>query len=412
MKKLEGEQQSYLQATTVLTNTEHPNVREVRTPHTPKPEPTQPIEAITDQASSLPIFTFPAQRPQPGHTTVDINELSAGLGLPAAKADTGDDASPTASHKSQLSQAHPGALYGKLIGWARDKPLTAKGLADFLQNQDLQTPCEPPAPTLVSSIGTIARRNSETSCLQTEVESTQEMDTPAQHRVTIPAPSETIITPKGPSAFQHQHRRSSTPSASYRHHARIPSNRRYPRRTSRAKRIDQGPMPSTADIYPDDAHWTPSAPIYEGSDYVPHHDQPAEQPQVIIQNVFDWPPPAQVYKPEPAPTAADIDAADIDVLALMNELPEPSLDTLARLGNSHDLRISTAFELPCDERALTPAQLDGSRYGIRFFGIGYGDQWELPKVGKFTGGEPFRVRPRDHDGWGGWDWALRKGWEA
>lgn len=171
-------------------------------------------------------------------------------------------------------------------------------------------------------------------------------------------------------------------------------------------------MPSAADIYPDDANWTPSASIYERPDYMTHHQSLIEQPQVIVDNVFNWPPPAQVYAPEPAPTTADIDAADNDVLALMNELPEPTLCTLAKLGNSHDLRITTAFDLPYNERALTPAQIDGSRYGIRFYGIAYGDQWELPQVGDFGKDETFRVRPRDHDGWGGLERALKKGWEA
>ncbi|KAF2628483.1 hypothetical protein BU25DRAFT_490607 [Macroventuria anomochaeta] len=391
---------------------EHPDVQEIRAPHTPALETTQAVEVIASPRPSLPPFTFPEPQPQPDYVAVDINELSAGLGLPAMKVDPNDEASPAASHKSRLSQAHPGALYGKLIGWALDKPLTAKGLADFLQNQDLHTPSEPPASTSVSPTRTVVHGNTETTRAEPEVKSTQEGDVPNSHRVAIPAPTETITIPRGPSAFQHQRRRSSASSASYRHHMRIPSNRRYPRRTSRAKRMDQGPMPSAADIYPDDAHWTPSAPIYEGLDYMAYNDQPAEQPQVIVDNVFNWPPPAQVYKPELAPTVADIDAADIDVLALMNELPEPSLDTLAKLDSSRDLRSATAFDLPCDERALTPAQLDGSRYGMRFYGIGYGDQWDLPKMGYLGETEPFRVRPMDHAGWGGWEWALRKGWGA
>jgi hypothetical protein len=165
-------------------------------------------------------------------------------------------------------------------------------------------------------------------------------------------------------------------------------------------------MPSAADIYPDDANWTVSKPIYEGVDYTTYKSPPIEQPQVIVDNAFNWPTPAQVYKPEPAPTAADIDAADNDVLTLMSELPEPSLSTLVTLGTSRDLNVFTGLDLPCDSRALTPAQLDGSRYGMRFYSIAYGDQWELPKVNE---SEPLRVRPRDHDGWGGWEWALRKG---
>lgn len=175
--------------------------------------------------------------------------------------------------------------------------------------------------------------------------------------------------------------------------------------------MDQGPMPSAADIYPDDFHFTPT-PIYES--HAASYLQPPELPEpapVVVDNLFDWPLPAQAYAPEP-PSLADLRAADSDVLALMNELPEPTLCTLAKLGNTHDLRATSAFDLPCDERALSPGQEDGSRYGIRFWGLGYGDQWEVPKmncIGEFGTTEQFGVRPREHEGWGGWEWAQMKG---
>jgi hypothetical protein len=182
-------------------------------------------------------------------------------------------------------------------------------------------------------------------------------------------------------------------------------------------------MPSAADIYPEDAHWTPSAPLYETvHDYVSYQEPQTvpEPPQVVVANPFNWPPPAQVYAPEPPRTLTDIYAADTDVLELINQLPAPSLCTLAKLGNTHDLRATSTFGLECtglkgDERALTPGQEDGSRYGIRFWGLGYGDNWELPKFGNLEkgsfGGEAFRVRPMEHEGWGGMQWALAKGWE-
>ena len=172
--------------------------------------------------------------------------------------------------------------------------------------------------------------------------------------------------------------------------------------------MDQGPMPSAADIYPDDANWTPSAPIYEGFDYIAYSEQSFKQSQVIIDNAFNWPTPAQVYKPESAPTTADIDAVDNDVFALMCELPMPSLGTLSSLGTLCGSNIAAGLELPCDPRPLTPAQLDGSRYGMKFYGIALGDEWELPKVGDFGESETFRVRPREHNGWGGWEWALKQ----
>lgn len=387
----------------MLTIAEHPNVQEIRTLYTPPQETARATHAVAGPTTHLPPFKFPPQQSQPDYSAVDINELSAGFGLPTPKVDTNEDASPTASQKSRHSQAHPGALYGKLIGWALDKPLTAKGLAEYLQNQDLRTPSELPAPTTSSP---------STKSMHRDMETIRTPPRPAQVRAAIPAPAETINVPKGPSAFHHQHRRSSNSSTSYQHHTRNSSMRRYPRRTSRAKRMDQGPMPSSADIYPDDANWTPSAPIYEGYDYTTHHEQPVEQSQVIVETAFDWPIPAQVYHPEPAPTAADVDAGDCDVFAIMSELSELPLSALAELSTSQDLSVASGLGLSCDSRALTPAQLDGSRYGMRFHGIAFGDEWKLPRVGEFDQSEPFRVRPRDHDGWGGWEWALRRGWGA
>ncbi|KAH6625243.1 hypothetical protein C7974DRAFT_376786 [Boeremia exigua] len=389
---------------------DHVDVRDTRATYAPDPGQVRATEAAANSPSSLPPFTFSAQHPRPSYTMVGLNELSTGLGLPAAKAETDDVVSPSASHKSQTSQARPGELYGELIGWALDKPLTAKGLAEFLQNQELAIPPAPPAFAPVSPSKAFAHQNVEVNRPQHDVESNQKAETPTRHRVDVPVPNEAISIPMGPSTFQHQHRRSSASSASYRHHERVPSSRRFSRRASRAKRIDQGPMPSVADIYPDDAHWTPPAPIHEAHRKTSCYPKPAEPSKLVVDNVFNWPPPAQVYRPEPAPTAADFDAADIEVLALMNELPEPSLDTLAKLGNSYDLRISTALDLSCDQRCLTPAQEDGSRYGMRFYGLAYGDQWELLMTGNYENIKPFRVRPRDHGGWGGREWAAMKGW--
>ncbi|KAJ4398865.1 hypothetical protein N0V91_009867 [Didymella pomorum] len=112
--------------------------------------------------------------------------------------------------------------------------------------------------------------------------------------------------------------------------------------------------------------------------------------QVVVANSFNWPPTAQVYAPEAPPTLTDIYEADADVLEPMNELPAPPLCTLAKLGNTHELRATSVFGLETaglkgDERALTPGQEDGSCYGIRFRGLAYGDEWELPKVGKHEG---------------------------
>jgi len=393
----------------LLTVSEHPEVQEIRAPQPPDREPVQATEAVTE-SFPFPSFSITQEQPQAQYTTVNINELSAGLGLPAAKADSTDDMSATASYKSQAPQAHPGALYGKLIGRALDEALTAKGLAEMLQDQDTNKSLKALAPAPTFPTASLPQHDSKLSVAEPRTRHISRADPSTRHRVSIPVPTETASPSKVLSAIQHQHRRSSTSSASYRQHTRVPSNNR--RRASRVKRIDQGPMPSAADIYPDDARWTPAAPIYEACGYVSYYQEPIEQLRVVSGNLFNWSSPAEAYKPEPAPTAADIDAADIDVITLMSDLPEPLLDKITRLGNSQDPSNSTAFTLPYDERPLTPAQEDGSRYGIKLYGLAYGDQWEPPKVGSFEKLEPFRVRPRDHGGWGGREWAMRKAWNA
>jgi hypothetical protein len=40
-------------------------------------------------------------------------------------------------------------------------------------------------------------------------------------------------------------------------------------------------------------------------------------------------------------------------------------------------------------------------------GLAVGDAWNAPAA---VEGAPFRVRPRDHEGWGGWEWAIQEGW--
>ncbi|KAJ4370061.1 hypothetical protein N0V86_008796 [Didymella sp. IMI 355093] len=395
---------------------EHPDVQEVRGLPTPEPVAAPAAEFIQQVAPGLPPFIFPAPEPQP--PPVNIDELSAGLGLPLARTDNGEDASTVVSHECRVPQAHPGALYGKLIGWALDKPLTAKGLAEFLQKQDTNALSQPPAPPPVSPTKTVVHKKTDTTPTKSSPRSARVEHTPSSRRVAIPAPTETITVLRGSSTQHHQHRRSSS-TASFRQHTRMPSHRRYPRRPSRAKRSDQGPMPSAADIYPDDAHFTPT-PIHEGhmQSYFPHARQNHPQPQVIA-NPFNWPPPAQAYAPELPPTSEDVADADTDVLDLISELPALSLCTLAKLGNTHDLRATSAFglesaDLAGDERALTPGQKDGSRYGIRFWGIGYGDQWDVCKTSKVRDlgqSDAFRVRRREHEGWGGMQWALAKGWE-
>jgi len=214
----------------------------------------------------------------------------------------------------------------------------------------------------------------------------------------------------------------------FQQHAHQPSGRgRRPRVHTRTKRTDQGPEPSAADIYPDDAHWMPSEPINR-SYFAPPPYPPQQQVQQQIQNALNWPTPAEVYlsnsqppavahshqksKAQPfnlfqdhvAPSEADKSASDEEVHTLLDQMPEPSIDTLLNFG---------ATDLILEERPLTPLQKTGNRYGLGFIGIGLGDPWTPAVVSAGHGWdnpEPFRVRPRDHEGWGGWEWAIKKGW--
>lgn len=130
-----------------------------------------------------------------------------------------------------------------------------------------------------------------------------------------------------------------------------------------------------------------------------------------------WPTPAEVYDPKAKaltsahvaqtpdtneihvpPTVEDFAAADAAVLSLLEELPEPKINTLLNFG---------ALDLLADERPLSPAQETGKRYGLNFYGIGLADPWVPPMASE---GDPFRVRPRNHEGWGGWEWAMKNGW--
>ncbi|KAF1835533.1 hypothetical protein BDW02DRAFT_646761 [Decorospora gaudefroyi] len=229
-------------------------------------------------------------------------------------------------------------------------------------------------------------------------------------------------------------------------HVRKGQNEYQPRRQSNAgplrqrtsthsSRSDQGPQPSHADIFPDD--YQPRRPSYQqepaGNSFptplpglgpqlsVEHFEAEARpflpepytqqssnswsqrntapsvvgpqgqaQPQMRPQFEEDHANAQQHYPPTPA----DIAATDADVLYLLDHLP-----------NNND---GDGPDLPCDERPLTPQQLTGECYGISLTAMGRSGQWNAPAAEE---GVPFRVRPLDHEGWGGWEWALtRCGW--
>jgi hypothetical protein len=372
-------------------------------------------------------FMSPPQRTEPNFSFVDVNELSASLGLPSAKKESKADESPARSQKSRTPQGAPNELFGKLINKALSKPLTADSLAHYMKSRS------------DSSDDTIKAYQNLHDQSDTTAKSKEEQGQALKfvppppgfgHKMPRMVVIEDQHTPNDPTAMT-QKVALPFPFAYYHHYPTIakstiplqqqqptrPNPRRRERRPTRTKRIDQGPEPSAADIYPADAHWTP--PQYPQHTYFAPRPYVPIQPRPVVQteDATSWPTPAEVYKPalttpvpahvpqqfnifaaHSSPTHEDIGAADSEVLSLMEELPEPTIQTLINFG---------AFDLLPEDRPLSPDQVSGKRYGVNFCGIGLGDDWKPPEVGE---GEPFMVRPRDHEGWSGWEWAIKKGW--
>ncbi|KAF1945969.1 hypothetical protein EJ02DRAFT_462930 [Clathrospora elynae] len=438
----------------------------------------QDAPPITTSDSSMPHYQpFIFSRPEPNFSAVDVDELSASFGLPGMKKVTADQ-SPARSHKSRTSRTSQGpseGLFGKLIGRALDKPLTANALAQYLHGDKN-----------VSSDGTVTAPHGALRGFQDDYsgilpsEDREDVQTmkivgpppgfsgvtprmiPAEERISVtPAIMDPQYVPTGPAAYGHARRRSNLQSFNpAQHNARHPFDRRRPRAYTRVKRTDQGPEPSHADIYPDDANWMSSRRPYRSESLGTFHQtympQRPPQQEFHVEDIVSWPTPAEgyiqkpdspppqdmfkndapfggIYVPEgyqastfstghmyeqyaaqtrmytfkPAtppsplnifknhefPTEEDLNEADDEVVAIVDELPM-QLDSI-----SSDLR--------CDERSLTPDQLTGTRYGMRYYGIALGDSWQCPGIQEVN---PFRVRPRDHEGWGGWEWALKSGW--
>jgi hypothetical protein len=170
---------------------------------------------------------------------------------------------------------------------------------------------DPAIISIVSRKDTRVGANMEGRGSYDEAKKLHEREAPNEQRIGAPANVATTVTslPTGPSAFQQQYRHSSVSSGSHQSYARTPSGLHHSRRLSRTKRVDQGPMPSMADIYPDDAHWSPPAVVPEKSQsymsYPAQHaqqsqfnidnaskwlsGQPAQQPQFNVDNKFKWP---------------------------------------------------------------------------------------------------------------------------
>lgn len=396
---------------------------------------------ITDTVDNLvirsPPFLFPTPYPEPSFNTVDVDELSASLGLPSIKKNIMVDESLARSHKSRSYCGAPDPTAGTLIGKALDTPLTANALARYLHTGERIS---------VDDVVAASRELQESRMrfgtpIREDGKATKMVCPPPgfygeasrEIKVESPLPVRNGVTdlqyvPMSPAQFSRARRDSPFQAAKHvQHHPRRPSSKRRPRAHTRVKRTDQGPEPSAADIYPDDANWEASYMPFNGRETV--YPRPSFVPQLSPQrelqanDAISWPTPAEVYtqtesgrvythKPVTPPgspiinifenhfppTKADFTAADDDVLALIGGLPSPSIATLLKFG---------ATGLVYDDRPLSPGQENASRYGLRYYGLGIGDIWRCPGAEE---GDLFRVRPRNHEGWGGWEWALKRGW--
>ena len=243
--------------------------------------------------------------------------------VPLEGAAANPDVHGAASH-SECERLPSHSKSTSLIGLALDQPLTANTVASFVQQHtasDLlgtatsssgKAFAQPNTEEGDSRFGhtrTLSERNpgiiSIVSCKDTrvgvnmegrgsydEAKKLHEREAPNEQRIVAPINVATTVTslPTGPSALQHQHRHSSVSSGSYQPHARTPSGLHQSRRMSRTKRVDQGPMPSMADIYPDDAHWSPPVVVHErGHSYMSHPAQHVQQPQFNIDSTPKWP---------------------------------------------------------------------------------------------------------------------------
>ncbi|KAF7450955.1 hypothetical protein A1F97_03973 [Pyrenophora tritici-repentis] len=421
------------------------------------PRDTLPKDNINIPMPFPPLGLLCSARRGPDFSAPPVGELNANLGLSGAKrTDTTND-SPVQSHELPGSDADALAgLDGKLIGQALNKPMTANDLARYLNGLTVhQGGLIPPSQGTQYGYGTRLP----------EIEASEDKATkivkppPGFGRVQsrrIPAGESGAAVlsvmdpqnvPTGPAAMTRPRRFSDLPQ--FPQHASGSGHRRRSRAYTRGKRTDQGPEPSAADIYPEDANVTRrSSYLQPAVPFLFPKAEPLPQSHFSAEDPVSWPTPAEVdtlnlKKPQtprslirlfdqkfgneaaaaalPAPPAPfdifadhsyptkdDFNAADDEVRFLLSSIPTFYYQQevgQAQTQTQHQDQ-GTAY-LTCDTRPLTPEQLTGARYGIRYHGIGLGDNWKCLEVKE---GEPFRVRPRNHDGWGSWEWAIRKGW--
>ena len=354
-------------------------------------------------------FTFPLQGCERNFGTVNVDELNASLGLPGISKNSTMDESPIRSQTSRLPQRLP-AEYGKLIGRALDKPLTANALARYLSSCKNVYPDEiitdsRDAQDIFMDSGKAEREEGRAMKIVRPPPGFR--DETARNiliKETTSVPSvvmELKHRPASPAAIQNKLQSTPFRPANYvQYNVRGPSNRRRPRASTRVKRTDQGPEPSAADIYPEDANWEPSRMPFShrerpqlGMPFVPHL---APKRDLYLDDVINWPTPAEVYMNKPPtpiptppldvfenyvlPTVEDINAADDIVLGMIEQLPYVSYNTLLVFGASDTIS---------DGCPLTPGQLDGNTYGMNFYGLALGDDWNPTVVQE---GKPFHIR--------------------
>ena len=392
-------------------------------------DPTHNVAASMDSINIAmpynPPSLFSTQRLEPSIRVPEVDELSTNLGLPGTvrrnKTDEDDLLLYGQSPRSFKGYAKD-SLHGKLIGRALDKPLTANTLAQYLNGQtDPDYPAAAALGNLHDGFATPLEREPGEDPPRRIVQPPPGFggERPREIRVEDRSAAsfailESPFVPTGPAALGRLRRfsdlQSANPLPQYQvpqyDRTRRPSIKRHarPRAPTRTRRTDQGPEPSAADIYPDDALWmSPRRAPYTPE---PMGAFPAYAPSAvrvpafsIAQDTTSWPTPAEVYAqktkqspPQPSaftqtttttttsttdaqfdlfanhsyPSTADILDADADVLICM-------------IPDLFDLGLHGA--LP-DERPLTLGHADGTRYGVGLHGIGLGDAWRGPDLGR------------------------------
>ncbi|EUC51102.1 hypothetical protein COCMIDRAFT_80009 [Bipolaris oryzae ATCC 44560] len=361
-------------------------------------------------------WVWPTQRYSPSFSAPEVEELSTSLGLPgiAGKGKARADSTARPSNLPDFKSPASTNLHARF--------LNAQGVADhtaigpqnlhsygFGTQQEREIGEDPPTRTVQPPPGFAGERPRE---IVEEDQASRTVQPPpgftgersreifAEKRGTNFADIlEPQVVTAGPSAIRHPRRfndlQSAVQALQQRSHTnRLPPNRvTRPRAATRTKRSDQGPEPSSADIYPDDAPYLSTRrPSYVPDPALVFHGYPSHDRGFKPQDTTSWPTPAEVYAENPVqgpthtssstkkdvepefdlfkdhhdPTDDDIHDPDADIDALLSAIP-------------HLLDLDVP-ELECDPRPLTPGQIDGSRYGMRFHGIGLGDRWMGPDL--------------------------------